>query len=152
MGNKWFGTWGGGVTKFDGSGWTTYNNINGIVNTLVNDLKFDDMDNLWIATDGGISNLVLNTTGKPATSKIRMCIYPNPVKEILSVTLKTGSSENALFSIHSPDGKIVLRETKHLSQASDLYKIRISSLSSGLYILTVRSKTLNLHQKFIVLN
>ncbi len=34
-GNKWFGTNGGGVSKFNGTTWTTYNTTNGLANNVV---------------------------------------------------------------------------------------------------------------------
>ncbi|MDO8999381.1 MAG: two-component regulator propeller domain-containing protein [Bacteroidota bacterium] len=54
-GNKWFGTYGGGISKFDGNNWTTYTVDEGLVCDFVRALKFDNAGNLWIGTDGGVS-------------------------------------------------------------------------------------------------
>ena len=56
-GNKWFGTY-NGVSKFDGSNWTTYrfnNTANGLVNNWVNAIIIDVKGDIWFGTNGGVS-------------------------------------------------------------------------------------------------
>ena len=61
QGNVWFGTSsrvtlrGTGVSKFDGSKWTTYNSDNGLVYNLVLSISSDAQGNKWFATGKGIS-------------------------------------------------------------------------------------------------
>jgi signal transduction histidine kinase/ligand-binding sensor domain-containing protein len=52
-GNLWFGTWGGGVSKFDGVSFTNFTTEHGLSNNLVHCLAEDDEGNIWIGTDGG---------------------------------------------------------------------------------------------------
>ncbi len=53
-GNKWIGTDGGGVAKFDGLNWTVYNTSNsGLPYDDVNSIAIDQEGNKWIGTDGG---------------------------------------------------------------------------------------------------
>ena len=54
-GIKWFGTYGGGLTKFDGVNWITYTVNDGLVCDYVRSIKVDTIGNLWIGTDGGVS-------------------------------------------------------------------------------------------------
>src|SRR6187402_3229824 len=54
-GTKWFGTYGGGISKFDGTNWTNYTVNDGLVCDFVRTIKIDAFGNLWIGTDGGIS-------------------------------------------------------------------------------------------------
>jgi len=57
-GNMWFGTWGGGACKFDGSTWNTYNSANsGLAHNWVNAISIDRAGNKWFGTDGGVSKL-----------------------------------------------------------------------------------------------
>jgi ligand-binding sensor domain-containing protein len=50
-GNKWFGTWGGGVSKFDGTTWTTYNSSNsGLAYNSVQAIAIDASGNKWFGT------------------------------------------------------------------------------------------------------
>jgi len=57
QGNKWIGTWGGGLAKFDGVNWTVYNTDNsGLPHNSVDALAFDEQGNTWIGTeDGGLA-------------------------------------------------------------------------------------------------
>ena len=54
-GDKWFGTFGGGVSKFDGdTTWTTYNTSNsGLADNSVLAIAIDGSGNKWIGTLGG---------------------------------------------------------------------------------------------------
>jgi hypothetical protein len=54
-GNLWFGT-AGGVSKFDGTNWTTYNTKNsGLSNNHIFCIIFDPNGNIWFGTAGGAS-------------------------------------------------------------------------------------------------
>ncbi|ERM80240.1 hypothetical protein P872_14045 [Rhodonellum psychrophilum GCM71 = DSM 17998] len=53
FGNLWFGTWGGGISKFDGVSFTNFTTAHGLSNNLVHCLTEDAAGNLWIGTDGG---------------------------------------------------------------------------------------------------
>ena len=54
QGNKWIGTRGGGLVKFDGVNWTVYNTDNsGLPHDRVSSLAFDGKGNKWIGTWGG---------------------------------------------------------------------------------------------------
>jgi ligand-binding sensor domain-containing protein len=53
--NKWFGTWGGGISKFDGKHWINYTQTEGLGGNFVNALIFDSEGRLWAGTNGGVS-------------------------------------------------------------------------------------------------
>lgn len=52
---KWFGTYGGGVSRFDGRTWTTYSKADGLGGNFVFALAVDHNGLLWAGTDGGAS-------------------------------------------------------------------------------------------------
>lgn len=54
-GDKWFGTWGAGLSRFDGKNWKTYTMSDGLPGNMIHSLKFDQKGNLWIGTNGGVS-------------------------------------------------------------------------------------------------
>jgi len=55
-GNKWIGTWGGGLAKFDGVNWTVYNTSNsGLPYNWVYAIAIDGQGNKWIGTYGGLA-------------------------------------------------------------------------------------------------
>ncbi|KAA3596273.1 MAG: T9SS C-terminal target domain-containing protein [Calditrichaeota bacterium] len=52
---KWIGT-GKGISKFDGSNWTSYNSLNsGLIYNYVTDIAFDVNGDVWISTENGVS-------------------------------------------------------------------------------------------------
>jgi len=55
-GNLWFGTNGGGVSRFDGKSFTTFSKNNGLVGSIVTSICEDKKGNLWFGTiDSGVS-------------------------------------------------------------------------------------------------
>jgi ligand-binding sensor domain-containing protein len=52
----WFGTWGGGVSLFDGKeGWTSYSEADGLAGNVVYSIAQDATDALWFGTNKGVS-------------------------------------------------------------------------------------------------
>jgi hypothetical protein len=49
----WFGTYGGGVSKFDGTDWTTYTTAQGLASNNVYGIGVDGAGHVWFATNGG---------------------------------------------------------------------------------------------------
>ena len=58
-GNLWFGTYGGGVSKYDGKSFTTFTDKEGLANNTVLSLLEDKSGNLWFGTRFGICKLTL---------------------------------------------------------------------------------------------
>ena len=52
-GNLWFGTQGGGVSRYDGKSFTTFSTTQGLANNWVNNIVEDKAGNLWFGTLGG---------------------------------------------------------------------------------------------------
>lgn len=54
-GNLWFGTDGGGISRYDGKWFTHFTEQEGLVNNVVRSMLQDESGKLWIGTDGGIT-------------------------------------------------------------------------------------------------
>jgi ligand-binding sensor domain-containing protein len=52
---KWFGTWGAGVSVFDGTAWTNYTKKNGLGGNFIFTLVLDRDGRVWAGTNGGAS-------------------------------------------------------------------------------------------------
>jgi len=52
---KWFGTWGGGLTRYDGTTWTTFTKAEGLGGNFILTLSLDPDGRVWAGTDGGAS-------------------------------------------------------------------------------------------------
>lgn len=54
-GNKWVGTWGGGLAKFDGKTWIVFNSNNSnLPSDFVNAIAIDSQKRVWAGTDKGL--------------------------------------------------------------------------------------------------
>ena len=51
----WAGTWGGGVSRFDGSNWTNYTQKDGLAGDIVYNITQDRDGVFWFGTNGGVS-------------------------------------------------------------------------------------------------
>jgi two-component system, sensor histidine kinase ChiS len=54
-GNLWFGTFGNGVSKYDGKSFTNYNSSHGLIHNLIEAITEDSEGNIWFSAYGGIS-------------------------------------------------------------------------------------------------
>jgi signal transduction histidine kinase/ligand-binding sensor domain-containing protein len=52
-GNFWFGTWGGGVSRYDGKTFTQFTEKEGLSNNVVWSILEDSQGNIWFGTEGG---------------------------------------------------------------------------------------------------
>lgn len=55
QGHVWAGTWGGGLSRFDGSGWKIYTTAEGLPGNHVFTLHLDNKDQLWVGTNNGLA-------------------------------------------------------------------------------------------------
>jgi ligand-binding sensor domain-containing protein len=51
----WAGTWGGGVSHFDGNTWKNYTVKDGLAGNIIYSVAQDEMGGLWFGTNGGLS-------------------------------------------------------------------------------------------------
>ncbi|MFY9269886.1 MAG: two-component regulator propeller domain-containing protein [Candidatus Manganitrophaceae bacterium] len=54
-GTKWFGTWGGGLSRFDGKTFKNYTTSEGLAGNIVNAIEIDKEGVFWIGTNKGVS-------------------------------------------------------------------------------------------------
>ncbi len=54
-GNLWFGTFGNGVSKYDGQSFTNFSSAHGLPHNMINAITEDSQGNLWFSTYGGAS-------------------------------------------------------------------------------------------------
>lgn len=54
-GDVWFGTNGSGVSRLNGTTWTTFTTSQGLVGNTVKDIDIDPSGNIWFATSSGLS-------------------------------------------------------------------------------------------------
>ncbi len=54
-GSIWAGTWGGGVSRWDGKNWSSLSSKNGLAGNIVYSIVQDDNGVFWFGTDKGVS-------------------------------------------------------------------------------------------------
>jgi ligand-binding sensor domain-containing protein len=52
---KWFGTWGAGLSRFDGRTWTTFTKSDGLGGNFIHTVVVDSNGLVWAGTNGGVS-------------------------------------------------------------------------------------------------
>lgn len=57
QGGVWAGTWGGGLSRFDGKKWVNYTTTDGLPGNHVFMLHQDDKGRLWVGTNNGLTYL-----------------------------------------------------------------------------------------------
>lgn len=90
----------------------------------------------WTQVFGKGSN-VLSTNELIADQKIK--IYPNPVKDILHISLKNNTQQPLTIKLFTASGQIIYQQTKSFDR-QDL-KIDVSQLASGIYFLNFQNIT-----------
>jgi len=138
--NKWFGTeyYGpgipGGVTKFDGTNWTTYTTVNGLANNYVGRIYCDRFGNLWFSTLSGLTkynpNVGINDIKANETK-----LYPNPAKDHINIFI--GNRRQCYIYIYNAIGSCVLQKECSISENH----LNIESFTKGIYFYTLIDKS-----------
>ncbi|MEO5645058.1 MAG: two-component regulator propeller domain-containing protein [Bacteroidia bacterium] len=95
-GNTWIGT-GGGLAKFDGKIFTTYNTKDGLCNSYVGSITVDPSDNIWFHTD--------------------LCVMRYDGKNFISYTKRDGLASNTSFLVKADSlGQIWIGSNKGIDR------------------------------------
>ncbi|MDB5206794.1 MAG: hypothetical protein JWR72_1869 [Flavisolibacter sp.] len=98
-GNLWFGTNGGGVSKYDGKNFTTYTTAHGLASNVIWCITQDHDGNLWFGTDGsGVSkydgeSFTNYTTAQGLPDNVIFSIVEDQKNNLWFGTLKGGVSK-----------------------------------------------------------
>jgi hypothetical protein len=95
--------------------------------------------NLWNIGDGIKDN-----------SLSEMKLYPNPATEQIFVTMLSKESGNGILTISNMMGQQVYSENVALENGNNQYQINVSSLSSGFYMVNIKTATGSSTQKMII--
>lgn len=115
LGNLWFGTYGGGLTRYDGHTFTTYTEENGLPGNLINSIIEDSSGNLWIGTDGsGLSKFDGSTFTNYSLDQGLASIYVETIIEDKEHNMWFGTNGGGI-TCYSPEasGKLTNYTTKH---------------------------------------
>jgi ligand-binding sensor domain-containing protein len=126
----WMGTWGGGLCRYDGIEFASYNNSDGLVNNFILSIYEDSETNLWVGTKNGLSKyngLVFETI--PFNNGTRMVI--GDIVEDNNGIIWLGTN-NGLFTY---DGKTMTNYSKqngfYEDNISCVYKSKDGTIWAG---------------------
>jgi hypothetical protein len=87
----------------------------------------------------GITEVEQQTTG--------INLFPNPVKDELTIQLYRGSRSNGMIEVHSLDGLVILKQP--INYSDNVYQLNTSNFTKGLYICHINCGTEITTMKFI---
>ncbi|MCU7490909.1 MAG: T9SS type A sorting domain-containing protein [Ignavibacteria bacterium] len=161
-GDKWMGTMGSGLAKFDGQNWTVYNKINSrIIDRNVISIAVDQLDNKWIGTYKGLDvfredGVILTDVKKDNASLPESFSlsqnYPNPFNPSTTINYSIPESRMVTLKVYDMLGKEVstlLNEYKTAGNHS--VQFNASSLPSGIYIYTIQAGAFRDSKKLMLL-
>ncbi|MDD4967802.1 MAG: T9SS type A sorting domain-containing protein [Paludibacter sp.] len=98
-------------------------------------------------TADGIWTVNLSTGAvEPLADKV-LVAYPNPTANSMQVTIPDFNGMNAMVSLYSMDGKVMITKTAN----SKLYQLDMHNLPSGTYLLVINSNN-RLYRKSVIRN
>lgn len=129
-------------TSNGGADWSEIFNVEAnYYDNMIMDFFALDTANAWICTaDGRIFTCsdIVGMEEKITTSVIS--IYPNPVTNVISITLNIPTANTIVFSLFSLEGKFILQNELEVSAKGNTL-LDISYLPSGIYFLNIRGAT-----------
>lgn len=90
---------------------------------------------------------LITSVSEPIFKNILFNLYPNPASDIVTININNTNHENLTIDIYNITGVLVKSEILKQSQR----QINIGYLSNGIYMLTIKSKSVTENQKLIIL-
>jgi len=158
----WVGTYGNGVSRFDGTSWTTFSTANsGIGYNYIEGIMADNHGNLWFGAQdygGGVS--VYNPNGVTDLEKLVQLPldyrlyqnYPNPFNPFTVIRYQLPMNKHVTLKVYDVLG----REVKTLvsedqTKGSHEVHFNASGLPTGVYLYRLQAGTYHDTQKMILL-
>ena len=117
-GNLWFGTDGGGVSRYDGKSFSTFTTAQGLANNYVRSITKDKTGNLWFGTSEGLSVMRAEEVRMLAENRVVSGVEGKDKGKKLDIISSTlfksfkiadGLPDNVVTQvIQMPDGKIAV--------------------------------------------
>ena len=168
-GNKWIGTFGGGLAKFNGTDWEVYNTQNsGLPHDRILDIAIDPVGNKWIGTKGGglavyreggvlITAVEEEHSIKLASNFLPFQSYPNPFNPSTKISFSVLKQSYVSIVISNILGELVWELTNQ-DYSSGVYEVQWNGtnsedvpVSSGVYFYRMTTVEGSTMKKMILL-
>lgn len=150
-GNTYIATGNGGIGRFDGYTWDTYNSFNS--NLPSNQVWSINTGTIWASTIGnGIVSMadVYSSVQEHSEMFNNVLIYPNPASSIINFNVNTSKLGNGKIAIYDAQGKLVNETTISNNLQDNLYSINTSLFSKGIYSYSILFEGEQKSGKFII--
>ena len=141
---KYFGTYKGGVVRYDGQTWSSVNRSNsGINHNSVSYIIVDSSD-VWAGTYDGLFRFskeingeiieplvtVLTSVDSPSIIPGRVTVYPNPASQLVTIKVEQFDERDYQVHIYNSEGRHIYTSER---VSSSQIKLDVSQLNPGLY-------------------
>ncbi|MBI5217631.1 MAG: T9SS type A sorting domain-containing protein [Bacteroidia bacterium] len=136
-GSVWMGMFAGynqegGITRYNGTNFLSCDMNNGLVYKQVIRLAVDKNDNIWVATDGGVSKIRDISGIEKFDMENIFNVYPNPAKNVLYIDLTALSdSKIKCAEVFNITGQKI--DEYQISQTTKTLMIPLNKYPNGLY-------------------
>ena len=139
-----------GLTRFDGDTWKTFDtNNSNLPSNTINSIMIDANTTKWVATDLGLISFAGSalSVSDELYSGVEFKLFPNPAKDV--ITLKMSSEDiGSTIEVFNILGKAV----KTMKMTNNSYKMDVSDLANGMYLIRVHTKNGLAIKKLVIRN
>jgi ligand-binding sensor domain-containing protein len=156
-GNMWFGTR-KGLSKLspDKSTWQSFTEQDGLIGNNIFDLEVDSDNNLWIATDKGVSYLINLPSSvhqkEPVDYQIKLANYPNPFNPETKIDYTIPKSGKVKLEVFDNLGSLIKVLVNKTHNAGN-YQVSFSgdNLPSGIYLYRLTTERSSITKKMVLI-
>jgi hypothetical protein len=114
---------------------------------VVYDINFDNSTGNYLSSSlSAINAVAMSVTGINNPGASGISIYPNPATDFVVINIATENFAGATVTVNDTEGRTVIEKMVGSSNS----KLDISKLQPGVYIITIKSDSMNEISKLIV--
>ncbi|WP_370476564.1 T9SS type A sorting domain-containing protein [Tamlana flava] len=139
-----------GLTRFDGVNWETYNTDNSTLpSNTINSILVDENGTKWVGTDKGLISFKGNalSSSDKKFSKVQFKLFPNPANDFLTLEISPDAISSTI-EVFNVQGKLI----KSMKMTNNSYILDISTISSGMYFIQLKTTNGMSIKKFVKQN
>lgn len=108
-------------------------------------LKQTDTDGKFVYSD--IESIQYNTIFEDEEKQVQLSVYPNPATDnTFHIDFTSGLEETIFISMYDELGKLIFHEDVETVKGMNTLKINLPGVSSGMYLLEVRSESIGVEE------
>jgi hypothetical protein len=149
-----------GISIFNDTTWQNFNTSNSpLPNNIVNDIKIDKNNNIWITTLGGIAiynpNNIIginnNEIIKIPKSFVLYQNYPNPFNPKTKISYELSKNTFVNLTVYNIEGKVIsILVNKNQSKGAYTINYSAGKLATGIYFYNLKTNTYTETKKMIL--